>query len=48
MNASKIRGIVGMAALTLAGAGMAMYSVPLALTVCGLVVFVICVWGEIR
>lgn len=48
MTPSTIRGIVGLAGLCAAGAGMALYSVPLALTVCGLVVLVICIWGELR
>ena len=48
MKPSTIRGIVGTAGFVAAAIGLGLYSIPLALTVCGLVLLVVCIWGELR
>lgn len=45
---SGFRGIVGLAGLGMAGVGLWLWWPPAALVVCGLVVFVLCLWGELR
>ena len=48
MNASTTRSIVGVLAFVAFASGLALYSVPLALTVCGLLTLAIAIVGEVR